>query len=79
MSASRTCQLFMKTYAAIYLGTRWTTEHPWGVFAEDANGHAELLCIGEAYITAEDMDSRQEGQAVEASLEGGRLKIRVLT
>ena len=40
---------------------------------------AELLCIGEAYITAEDMDSRQEGQAVEASLEGGRLKIRVLT
>ena len=47
------------------------------IFCREAR--AELLCIGEAYITAEDMDARQEGQAVEASLEGGRIKIRVLT
>ena len=46
------------------------------IFCREAR--AELLCIGEAYVTAEDMDSRHEGQAVEASLEGGRLKIRVL-
>ena len=46
------------------------------IFCREAR--AELLCIGEAYITAEDMDSRHEAQPVEASLEGGRVKIRVL-
>ena len=39
---------------------------------------AELLCIGEAYGTAEDLDSKFEGLPIEASLEGGRIKIRVL-
>jgi septum site-determining protein MinC len=46
------------------------------IFCREAR--AELLCIGEAYVTAEDMDSRLEGAAIEASLEGGRIKIRVL-
>ncbi len=46
------------------------------IFCREAR--AELLCIGEAFVTAEDMDSKLEGQAVEARLEGGRIKIRVL-
>jgi len=46
------------------------------IFCREA--HAELLCVGEAYVTAEDMDAKFEGKPVEASLEGGRLKIRVL-
>jgi hypothetical protein len=36
----------MKTYAAIHVGTQWTTKHNWGVFAEDVGGHAELVCVG---------------------------------
>jgi septum site-determining protein MinC len=46
------------------------------IFCREA--HAELLCVGEAYVTAEDMDAKFEGKPVEASLDGGRIKIRVL-
>jgi septum site-determining protein MinC len=46
------------------------------IFCREA--HAELLCVGEAFVTAEDMDAKFEGKPVEASLGGGRLKIRVL-
>jgi septum site-determining protein MinC len=46
------------------------------IFCREAR--AELLCVGEAFITAEDMDSKFEGQPIEASLEAGRVKIRVL-
>jgi septum site-determining protein MinC len=46
------------------------------IFCREA--HAELLCVGEAYVTAEDMDANFEGKPIVASLEGGRLKIRVL-
>ena len=46
------------------------------IFCREAR--AELLCVGEAFVTAEDMDSKFEGQPIEASLEGGRVKIRVL-
>jgi septum site-determining protein MinC len=46
------------------------------IFCREAR--AELLCVGEAYVTAEDMDAKFEGKPVEASLEGGRIKIRVL-
>jgi septum site-determining protein MinC len=46
------------------------------ILARDAR--PELLCIGEAFITAEDMDSKLEGKPVEARLEGGRVKIRAL-
>jgi len=46
------------------------------IFCREA--HAELLCVGEAYVTAEDMDAKFEGKPIEASLEGGRLKIRIL-
>jgi septum site-determining protein MinC len=46
------------------------------IFCREA--HAELLCVGEAYVTAEDVDSKFEGKPIEASLEGARLKIRIL-
>ncbi len=46
------------------------------IFCREAR--AELLCIGGAYITAEDMDARVEGHAAEASLDGDRVKIRIL-
>ena len=46
------------------------------IFCREAR--AELLCIGEAFVTAEDMDAKFEGQPVEASLDGGRIKFRVL-
>jgi septum site-determining protein MinC len=47
------------------------------IFCREAR--AELLCVGEAYVTAEDIDSKFEGQAIEASLENGRIKIRILS
>ena len=46
------------------------------IFCREAR--AELLCVGEAFVTAEDIDAKFEGQPIEASLEGGRIKIRVL-
>jgi septum site-determining protein MinC len=46
------------------------------IFCREAR--AELLCVGEAYVTAEDMDAKFEGKPIEASLDGGRIKIRVL-
>jgi septum site-determining protein MinC len=46
------------------------------IFCREAR--AELLCIGEAFVTAEDMDPRLEGAAVEACLEAGKIKFRTL-
>jgi septum site-determining protein MinC len=46
------------------------------IFCREAK--AELLCIGGAFVTSEDMDARADGCAVEASLDGDRVKIRVL-
>lgn len=39
---------------------------------------AELLSIGGAFVTAEEMDPKLEGLPVEAVLEGGRVKLRAL-
>jgi len=36
------------------------------IFCREAR--AELLCVGEAYVTAEDMDAKFEGKPIEASL-----------
>jgi hypothetical protein len=36
----------MKKYAAIYLGTRWTPDHPWGVLVEHDGDSPRLLCVG---------------------------------
>jgi septum site-determining protein MinC len=46
------------------------------IFCTEAR--AELLCLGGAYVTAEDMDPRTEGKSVEVRLADGQLKIRIL-
>jgi len=37
-----------------------------------------MLCIGGAYLTAEDMDPKAEGRRLEARLDGDKLAIRIL-
>lgn len=46
------------------------------IFCTEAR--AELLCVGGAYVTAENMDPRTEGKSVEVQLAEGQLKIRIL-
>jgi septum site-determining protein MinC len=46
------------------------------IFCTEAR--AELLCIGGAYVTAENTNSEMEGRSVEARLEGEALKLRIL-
>ena len=46
------------------------------IFCTEAR--AELLCIGGAYVTAEN-NSEMEGRALEARLDGDELKLRILT
>jgi septum site-determining protein MinC len=46
------------------------------IFCREAR--AEMLCIGGAYLTAEEMDPKAEGRCLEARLEGDELKIRLL-
>ncbi len=46
------------------------------IFCKSAR--AEMLCIGGAYVTAEDMDPKFEGRCIEAQLDGDELKIRIL-
>jgi septum site-determining protein MinC len=46
------------------------------IFCTEAR--AELLCIGGAYVTAENTNSEMEGRSVEARLEGDELKLRIL-
>jgi len=45
----------MKKYSAIHVGTRWATEHTWGVMVEGAKPAAELLCVGCTQAQAESM------------------------
>ena len=47
------------------------------IFCSEAR--AELLCIGGAYVTAENTNSEMEGRSVEARLEGDELKLRILS
>ena len=46
------------------------------IFCKEAR--AELLCIGGAYLSAEDMDPKVDGRSLEARLVGDRLEIRIL-
>ena len=39
---------------------------------------AELLCVGGAYVTAENMDPRTEGKSIEVRLGESDLEIRIL-
>ena len=46
------------------------------IFCTEAR--AELLCIGGAYVTAENMSPQLEGRSLEVRLEGDELKLRTL-
>ncbi len=46
------------------------------IFCREA--HAELLCIGGVYVTAENIDPAFEGRSLEARLEGEQIKLRKL-
>jgi len=46
------------------------------IFCTEAR--AELLCVGGAYVTAEDRDPRTEGKSIEVRLVESDLKIRIL-
>jgi len=46
------------------------------IFCTDAR--AELLCVGGAYVTAENMDPRTEGKSIEVRLADSELEIRIL-
>ena len=44
----------MKKYAPIHVGTRWATDHTWGVMVEGiGRPAAELLCVGCTQAQAE--------------------------
>ena len=46
------------------------------IFCTEAR--AELLCLGGAYVTAEEMDPKTEGKSIEVRLVEGEMKIRIL-
>jgi len=53
----------MKQYTAIHVGTRWATEHTWGVMVEGVGRPgAELLCVGCTQAHAESLVARLNGQ-----------------
>ena len=55
----------MKKYAAVYLGTRWGQDYPWGITVEADGKPPILLCVGCAEERAKELvtllNSRQEG------------------
>ena len=49
----------MKQYTAIHVGTRWATEHTWGVMVEGVGRPgAELLCVGCTQAQADSLVTR---------------------
>jgi hypothetical protein len=62
----------MKKYAAVYLGTRWGQDYPWGITVEDAGASPILMCVGCTEERAKELvtllNSRQE-----AALRPGRV------
>ena len=56
----------MKQYTAIHVGTRWATEHTWGVMVEGVGRPgAELLCVGCTQAQADSLVARLNGQPEE--------------
>ena len=53
----------MKKYAPIHVGSRWATEHTWGVMVEGVKPAAELLCVGCTQAQAEDMAAKLNERA----------------
>ncbi len=53
----------MKHYTAIHVGTRWATEHTWGVMVEGVGRPgAELLCVGCTQAQADSLVAKLNGQ-----------------
>ena len=52
---------FMKKYAPIHVGTRWATDHTWGVMVEGVKPAAELLCVGCTQAQAKGMAAKLNG------------------
>ena len=53
----------MKKYTPIHVGTRWATEHTWGVMVEGVGRPgAELLCVGCTQAHAESLVAKLNGQ-----------------
>ena len=53
----------MKQYTTIHVGTRWATEHTWGVMVEGVGRPgAELLCVGCTQAHAESLVARLNGE-----------------
>ena len=48
----------MKKHTPIHVGTRWATEHTWGVMVESVKPSAELLCVGCTQAQAESMAAK---------------------
>lgn len=56
----------MKQYTTIHVGTRWATEHTWGVMVEGVGRPgAELLCVGCTQAHAESLVARLNGEPEE--------------
>ena len=53
----------MKKYAPIHVGTRWATDHTWGVMVEGVRPSAELLCVGCTQAQAEGMAAKLNERA----------------
>ena len=45
----------MKKYTPIHVGTRWATDHTWGIMVEGVRPSAELVCVGCTQAQAEGM------------------------
>ena len=55
----------MKKYTPIHVGTRWATEHTWGVMVEGVKPSAELLCVGCTQAQAEGMAAKLNERPVD--------------
>jgi len=55
----------MKKYTPIHVGTRWATEHTWGVMVEGVKPSAELLCVGCTQAQAEGMAAKLNERAAD--------------
>ena len=62
----------MKKYAAIYLGTRWGQDYPWGITVEADGKSPVLLCVGCAEERAKEMVAVLNGRQ-EAARRSGKV------
>ena len=68
--ARATNKTFMKKYAAVYLGTRWGQDYPWGITVEADGKSPVLLCVGCAEERAKEMVAVLNGRQEAAQRSG---------